>query len=67
MKKSSIAVSVAIIGMLTTVAVQLLFQAGSESFALGLSSDYWGGFFGSGGIGLMLVLLFALFRKPKNG
>jgi hypothetical protein len=67
MKKSNIAVSIPILGMLNTATILFLLQADSENFMLGLSSDYWAGFFVGGGISLMILLLFAHYKEPKNG
>jgi hypothetical protein len=63
MKKSSLAALVAVLGLLVVVFSQLLLKINNDSFAFGLSSDFWGGFVISAGVGLMLVLLSVLYSK----
>ncbi|WP_143735446.1 hypothetical protein [Microbulbifer mangrovi] len=66
MKKSNKAALVAVIGMLATTSSQLILRENRENFAIGLSSDFWGGFVVSAGFGLMLVLLATLYKKQKQ-
>ncbi|WOX07171.1 hypothetical protein [Microbulbifer pacificus] len=66
MKKSSITTLVAVLGLITAVLSQLILKIDSGNFAFGLSSDFWGGFVISAGIGLMLVLLSVLYSKSKS-
>lgn len=66
MKKSSITTLVAVLGLLTAVLSQIILNVDNGNFAFGLSSDFWGGFVISAGIGLMLVLMSLLYSKPKS-
>ncbi|WP_226669280.1 hypothetical protein [Microbulbifer aggregans] len=66
MKKASIAVLVPVLGVLAAVCSQIVLKANSGNFAFGLSSDFWGGFVISAGIGLMVVMLGFHFSKSKD-
>ena len=65
MKNFSLAAIVPIIGLIPTVIAPIIARNNSSDFLFGLSSDYWAGFIGAAGVGIMLVVLAAHFKKQK--
>ena len=65
MKKFSLAAIVPIIGLIPAVIPPIIARSNSIDFLFGLSSDYWAGFIGAAGVGMMLVVLSLHFEKQK--
>ncbi len=66
MKKSSIVVTVVLLGLIPTIYAPILSRINSSSFLFGLSSDFWAGFSMSATLGIMLLLIGMLFTKPRK-
>ncbi|MBB5211955.1 hypothetical protein HNQ53_002180 [Microbulbifer hydrolyticus] len=65
MRNFSLAALVPIIGLIPTVIAPIVARSNSSDFLFGLSSDYWAGFIGAAGVGMMLVVLSLHFKKQR--